>query len=135
MLHSGGYTCVPPHRLRRQAARGGQPDPDCYLIRCKYQVTIVLGKLCIDAVVQQGLNTPYMPRADGTFISTPPQQLALQGNLASVPFIIGGLRPCTSRCLQPLNSTSGDVKDEGTLFSLGSMNITYVMPLLQSLHF
>ncbi|KAI0794097.1 carotenoid ester lipase precursor [Fomes fomentarius] len=53
-----------------------------------------------------GLNTPYMPRADGTLISTPPQQLALQGNLASVPFIIG------------------DVKDEGTLFSLGSMNIT-----------
>ncbi|KAI0794098.1 carotenoid ester lipase precursor [Fomes fomentarius] len=53
-----------------------------------------------------GLNTPYMPRADGVLIKTSPQKLALQGKMAKIPFIIG------------------DVEDEGTLFSLGSMNIT-----------
>ncbi|TFK88169.1 carotenoid ester lipase precursor [Polyporus arcularius HHB13444] len=53
-----------------------------------------------------GLATPYMPRADGVFIAEPPQQLALHGKIADVPIIIG------------------DVQDEGTIFSLGSLNIT-----------
>ncbi|KAI0681827.1 carotenoid ester lipase precursor [Earliella scabrosa] len=53
-----------------------------------------------------GLAIPYMPRADGVFIPEPIHQLARDGALAQVPFIIG------------------DVKDEGTLFSLGSFNIT-----------
>lgn len=50
-----------------------------------------------------------MPRADGVLIKTSPQKLALQGKMAKIPFIIG------------------DVEDEGTLFSLGSMNITWVL--------
>ncbi|RPD58750.1 carotenoid ester lipase precursor [Lentinus tigrinus ALCF2SS1-7] len=54
----------------------------------------------------QGLATPYMPRADGVFVTLPPGQLSLKAEMADVPFIIG------------------DVKDEGTLFSLGSFNIT-----------
>ena len=54
----------------------------------------------------QGLNTPYMPRADGVLIKSASQKLALQGKMARIPFIIG------------------NVKDEGTLFSLGIMNIT-----------
>ena len=49
-----------------------------------------------------------MPRADGSLISYNPQKMALDGKLTNVPFIIG------------------DTLDEGTLFSLGSMNITYV---------
>ncbi|KAI0793620.1 carotenoid ester lipase precursor [Fomes fomentarius] len=53
-----------------------------------------------------GLATPYMPHADGVFIKEPIQELALKGKLARIPFIIG------------------DVKDEGTLFSLGNLNIT-----------
>ncbi|TFK87023.1 carotenoid ester lipase precursor [Polyporus arcularius HHB13444] len=54
----------------------------------------------------QGLATPYMPRADGVFVTLPPGQLPLKARMADVPFIIG------------------DVKDEGTIFSLGSFNIT-----------
>ena len=57
-----------------------------------------------------GLNTPFMPRGDGSLISGPPQQISNAGKLANVPFIIG------------------DTVDEGTLFSLGSMNITCVRP-------
>ncbi|RPD57249.1 carotenoid ester lipase precursor [Lentinus tigrinus ALCF2SS1-6] len=53
-----------------------------------------------------GLATVYGPRADGLFVQDTPQQLARHGKMADVPFIIG------------------DVKDEGTLFSLGSLNIT-----------
>ncbi|RPD58759.1 carotenoid ester lipase precursor [Lentinus tigrinus ALCF2SS1-7] len=53
-----------------------------------------------------GLAAPYMPRADGTLITKAPQQLAVHGKMANVPVIIG------------------DVKDEGSLFSLASFNIT-----------
>ncbi|KAI0699613.1 carotenoid ester lipase precursor [Cerioporus squamosus] len=53
-----------------------------------------------------GVATVYMPRTDGVFLMEPPQQLALSGQVANVPYIIG------------------DVKDEGTLFSLGSFNVT-----------
>ncbi|TFK87024.1 carotenoid ester lipase precursor [Polyporus arcularius HHB13444] len=54
----------------------------------------------------QGLAMPYMPHADGVFVTQPPQELVKHGALAHVPFIIG------------------DVQDEGTLFSLGNLNIT-----------
>ncbi|TFK91448.1 carotenoid ester lipase precursor [Polyporus arcularius HHB13444] len=50
--------------------------------------------------------TPYLPRADGVFVEDSPQQLARHGKMADIPFIIG------------------DVKDEGTLFALGSFNVT-----------
>ena len=55
-----------------------------------------------------GLNVPYITRADGIFLSEPPRKLSLAGKFAKVPFIIG------------------DVKDEGTIFSIGSTNVTYV---------
>ncbi|KAI0738668.1 carotenoid ester lipase precursor [Daedaleopsis nitida] len=58
------------------------------------------------AVSFAGLATPYMPRADGVFITEPPQKLAVEGKLAKVPFI------------------TGDVIDEATLFSIGSLNVT-----------
>ena len=64
----------------------------------------------------QGLNTPYMPRADGVLIKSAPQKLALQGKMARIPFIIG------------------NVKDEGTLFSMGSLNTTYASSPLLVLH-
>ncbi|RPD58753.1 carotenoid ester lipase precursor [Lentinus tigrinus ALCF2SS1-7] len=53
-----------------------------------------------------GLSTPYFPRADGYFVTSPPQQLATHGRIADVPVIIG------------------DVKDEGPVFSLGILNLT-----------
>ncbi|KAI0699612.1 carotenoid ester lipase precursor [Cerioporus squamosus] len=54
----------------------------------------------------QGLAVPFMPRADGVFVTLPPAELPLKAEMADVSFIIG------------------DVKDEGTIFSLGSFNIT-----------
>ncbi|KAI0690023.1 carotenoid ester lipase precursor [Cerioporus squamosus] len=51
-------------------------------------------------------HSPYTPRADGVFITQPPQQLAVNGKAADVPFIIG------------------DVLDEGPLLSLSTLNIT-----------
>ena len=57
-----------------------------------------------------GLATPWPPRADGTFLTAPPQQLVLAGQVADVPFI------------------TGDALDEGTLFATGSWNVTYVTP-------
>ncbi|KAI0793614.1 carotenoid ester lipase [Fomes fomentarius] len=53
-----------------------------------------------------GLGIPYMPRADGIFLKEPIPELACKGKLAKIPFIMG------------------DVKDEGTLFSLGILNVT-----------
>ena len=42
---------------------------------------------------RQGLSTPYMPRADGVFLTEPVYTLARKGKLAKVPFIIGMFRP------------------------------------------
>ena len=39
--------------------------------------------------VPQSLNIPWIPRADGTFIEAPPQQLVLQGSVANIPFVTG----------------------------------------------
>ncbi len=58
-----------------------------------------------------GLATPWAPRADGKFLTAPPQRLVLAGQVADVPFV------------------SGDALDEGTIFATGSWNVTYVSPL------
>ena len=57
-----------------------------------------------------GLATPWAPRADGKFLTAPPQHLVLAGQVANVPFI------------------TGDALDEGTMFATGSWNVTYVAP-------
>ncbi|OJT15041.1 Lipase 1 [Trametes pubescens] len=54
----------------------------------------------------QALNTPWMPHADGLFLVDNPQRLLLEGKIANIPFVIGS------------------TKDEGTLFSLASLNLT-----------
>ncbi|TCD60884.1 hypothetical protein EIP91_009375 [Steccherinum ochraceum] len=48
----------------------------------------------------------WAPRADGTFLTDNPQQLVLQGKIAQIPFV------------------TGDCDDEGTIFALGSTNLT-----------
>ncbi|KAH9889042.1 carotenoid ester lipase [Cubamyces lactineus] len=52
------------------------------------------------------LNTPWMPHADGLFLTDNPQRLAQEGKIANIPFVIGAC------------------EDEGTLFSLANINIT-----------
>jgi len=54
----------------------------------------------------QSLVLTWLPRADGTFLSDNPQRLVQQGKVANVPFV------------------TGDCDDEGTLFSLSTLNIT-----------
>lgn len=67
-------------------------------------------KAAIDAspgiFAYQSLILAYLPRADGVFLTDSPQKLVQQGKVANVPFV------------------SGDCDDEGTLFSLSTLNVT-----------
>ncbi|KAK0460038.1 carotenoid ester lipase precursor [Desarmillaria tabescens] len=54
----------------------------------------------------QSLHLAWLPRADGVLFSDIPQRLVQQGKIADVPIV------------------SGDCDDEGTLFSLSSLNVT-----------
>ncbi|KAM5544351.1 hypothetical protein V8D89_002011 [Ganoderma adspersum] len=51
-------------------------------------------------------NSPWLPRADGTFLALPPQRQLLAGRIADIPFV------------------SGNDLDEGTLFSFTTLNVT-----------
>ncbi|KAG7088897.1 hypothetical protein E1B28_012842 [Marasmius oreades] len=54
----------------------------------------------------QSLNLAWLPRADGVFLSDNPQRLVQEGKVAQIPIV------------------SGDCEDEGTLFSLSTLNVT-----------
>ncbi|KAJ6584319.1 alpha beta-hydrolase [Mycena capillaripes] len=54
----------------------------------------------------QSLVLAWLPREDGIFLTDAPQKLVQQGKVANVPFI------------------TGDCDDEGTLFSLSTLNVT-----------
>ncbi|TFY81774.1 hypothetical protein EWM64_g2237 [Hericium alpestre] len=54
----------------------------------------------------QSLALAWVPRTDGVFLKDGPQSLVQQGSVANIPFI------------------TGDCDDEGTLFSLSSLNVT-----------
>jgi acetylcholinesterase len=74
--------------------------------------------------VPQSLNLAWSPRVDGTFLKSPPQQLVLQGRVANIPFVIGNKATYSlfSVVINPV--TPGNCDDEGTLFSLSSLNVT-----------
>ncbi|KAJ8519352.1 hypothetical protein ONZ45_g3706 [Pleurotus djamor] len=54
----------------------------------------------------QGLSLVWIPRVDGVLFTDSPQKLIQQGKVAAIPFISGGC------------------DDEGTIFSLASLNVT-----------
>jgi carboxylesterase type B len=54
----------------------------------------------------QSLVLAWLPRVDGVFLKDNPQKLIQQGSVANVPFV------------------TGDCDDEGTLFSLSTLNIS-----------
>ncbi|KAJ7660449.1 carotenoid ester lipase precursor [Mycena rosella] len=54
----------------------------------------------------QSLVLTWLPREDGVFLTDNPQRLVQQGKVSNIPFI------------------TGDCDDEGTLFSLSTLNIT-----------
>ncbi|KAF8127254.1 Alpha/Beta hydrolase protein [Boletus edulis] len=64
----------------------------------------------------QSLVLAWLPRVDGVFLTADPQYLVQQGSVADVPFI------------------NGDCDDEGTLFSLSTINITTDAQLEEYLH-
>ncbi|KAH8995061.1 carotenoid ester lipase precursor [Lactarius hatsudake] len=57
----------------------------------------------------QGLALAWLPRVDGVFLTEPPQHAVLRGHVANVPMITGMPLPY------------------GSLFSLSSLNVSYVM--------
>ena len=63
--------------------------------------------------------------ADGLFLTDNPQRLAQEGKIANIPFVIGIVTPpvCIST---PHLRDVGACEDEGTLFSLANLNITFV---------
>ncbi|KAH9983658.1 carotenoid ester lipase precursor [Russula vinacea] len=64
----------------------------------------------------QGLTLAWLPRVDGVFLTEPPQYAVLRGHVSNVPMI------------------TGNCDDEGTLFSLSSLNVTTTAELGQYLH-
>ncbi|KAI0298090.1 Alpha/Beta hydrolase protein [Multifurca ochricompacta] len=58
----------------------------------------------------QSLALAWQPRVDGNFLSDNPQKLVQEGKVADIPFI------------------TGDCDDEGTVFSLSSLNVTIFLP-------
>ncbi|KAJ6554984.1 carotenoid ester lipase precursor [Mycena vulgaris] len=64
----------------------------------------------------QSLILAWLPRADGVFLTDNPQRLVQQGKVARVP-----LSPVKNL---PVPTTQWDCDDEGTLFSLSTLNIT-----------
>ncbi|GJE92626.1 carotenoid ester lipase precursor [Phanerochaete sordida] len=52
------------------------------------------------------LNLPWAPLVDGVFLTDDPQKLVARGAIANIPFV------------------NGDCDDEGTLFSIGTLNLT-----------
>ncbi|KAI0365312.1 carotenoid ester lipase precursor [Pilatotrama ljubarskyi] len=79
-------------------------------LNCLRQVPYAKLKKAVDAspgiFAPQSLRLTWLPRVDGKFLVDAPQRLVQQGVVANVPFV------------------TGDCDDEGTLFSLSTLNIT-----------
>ncbi|KAJ3932699.1 MAG: Alpha/Beta hydrolase protein [Lentinula lateritia] len=77
---------------------------------CLRGVDYTVLKAAVDATpgifAYQSLNLAWLPRADGVFLTDDPQKLVQQGQVSAIPIV------------------SGDCDDEGTLFSLASLNVT-----------
>ncbi|KAI0666882.1 carotenoid ester lipase precursor [Trametes maxima] len=80
------------------------------IIQCLREAPVGVLKAAMDKtpnyLSSSALNTPWMPHADGLFLSDNPQRLVLDGKIADIPFVIGSN------------------EDEGTLFSLAALNVT-----------
>ncbi|KAI0671152.1 carotenoid ester lipase precursor [Trametes maxima] len=79
-------------------------------LSCLRQVPFDTLKKAVDAspgiFAPQSLRLAWLPRVDGKFLTDAPQNLVQQGSVANVPFV------------------TGDCDDEGTLFSLSTLNVT-----------
>ena len=64
----------------------------------------------------------WLPRVDGVFLTEPPQYSVLRGHVSNVPMITGVF--ATSYFYTIFISALGNCDDEGTLFSISTINIT-----------
>ncbi|KAI0637477.1 carotenoid ester lipase precursor [Trametes polyzona] len=84
----------------------GAPDT----LQCLRHVPYDILKKAVDAspdiLEPQSLRLAWLPRADGNLLADAPQNLVKSGSVANVPFV------------------TGDCDDEGTFFSLSTLNVT-----------
>ncbi|KAI0699098.1 carotenoid ester lipase precursor [Cytidiella melzeri] len=89
-------------------ATGCSGSPDT--LQCLREVPYATLKAAVDEspalLGPTGLVIPYLPRADGVFITDDPQRLVLEGKVANVPFV------------------NGNNDDEGTLFTIALLDVT-----------
>ncbi|KAH9073439.1 alpha beta-hydrolase [Lactarius deliciosus] len=74
------------------------------------------------ATPYQGLILAWMPRVDGVFLTEPPQYSVLRGHVSNVPMITGVFD--APYHVTELIRTSGNCDDEGSLFSIATVNIS-----------
>jgi carboxylesterase type B len=77
-----------------------------------YQVSRSINNALDTDPYLQSLALAWFPRVDGVFLTADPQELVLKGSVADIPFI------------------TGDCDDEGTLFSIPTINITSVYSIV-----
>jgi len=92
--------------LVKNAACDKSPDT----LECLRNVPYARLKYAIDAspdfFAYQGLALAWLPRVDGVFLTEPPQYAVVRGHVSNVPMI------------------TGNCDDEGSLFSLSTLNVT-----------
>ena len=69
----------------------------------------------------------WPPRVDGKFITDNPYKLVQQGNVADIPFVTGKNQPSSLSSLSSYTHQKGTCDDEGTFFSFGNLNITWIL--------
>ncbi|KAG0694304.1 Alpha/Beta hydrolase protein [Suillus ampliporus] len=88
-----------------QTGCADSPDTLQCLREIPYDMLMSAANKIPNILSYEGLPT-WFPRVDGTFLTADPRDLVLNGSVADIPFI------------------TGNCDDEGTLFSLSSLNIT-----------
>jgi acetylcholinesterase len=102
--------------LVKNAACDNSPDT----LECLRNVPYAKFKYAMDLspnfFAYQGLTLAWLPRVDGTFLTEPPQYAVVRGHVSNVPML------------------TGNCDDEGSLFSLSSLNVTTTTELGQYLN-
>ena len=72
----------------------------------------------------QGPVVAWQPRVDGVFLTEPPQHSVLRGHVSNVPVITGVF---AMSCLRTeFICTQGNCEDDGSVFGIPTLNISYV---------
>ncbi|KAI0793056.1 carotenoid ester lipase precursor [Irpex lacteus] len=90
----------------QQTGCSGSSDTLACLRKVPYPILKAASDQAPALLGHTGVDLGYLPRADGEFLTEPPQHLVRSGKVAKVPFV------------------SGNNDDEGTLFTISLTNIT-----------